>query len=58
MKNIEKRKSELKHKIRTLEWDLKRNQIHYAKKTKLNEYKKELEELKQESKDDSEKKEV
>ncbi len=41
----DKRKTDLKNKIRTLEWDLKRNQIHFAKKRKLDAYKKELEDL-------------
>ncbi|MBN2422754.1 hypothetical protein JXB41_05995 [Candidatus Woesearchaeota archaeon] len=41
-KGIKKRKSELKKKILTLEWDKKRHQLNIALKKKLENYKKEL----------------
>ena len=46
-KDLEDRKSELKKKIITLEWDKKRNQINFSKKLILEKYKKELEEINQ-----------
>ena len=58
MKELQKRKTQLEGEIRNLEWDLKRNQIHFAKKIKLDEFKKELEEIKTKLKNDSEGKEV
>ena len=42
-KELIKRKSELKRKIIAMEWDKKRNQLHFAKNNKLEECKKELE---------------
>ncbi|PIY60040.1 hypothetical protein COY95_03875 [Candidatus Woesearchaeota archaeon CG_4_10_14_0_8_um_filter_47_5] len=40
-----RKKSELKRKILTLEWDRKHRQIHFSLKEKLDAYKKELEAL-------------
>jgi len=36
------RKKDLERKIGTLEWDKKRNQIHFARSAELEAYKKEL----------------
>lgn len=58
MKELIKRKTELQSRIRNLDWDLKRNQIHFAQKMKLDEFKKELEEINQKIKNDSEGKKV
>lgn len=41
---IEKR-SELRQKIMTMEWDKKLNQINFSKEQMLKDYKKELEEI-------------
>ena len=45
MKDLIEKRSELKKKIMTLEWDRQRNQINFGKTRQLEEYKKELEEL-------------
>ncbi len=42
---LHERKIELKRKILTMEWDLKRNQLHFAKQQKLSQYKEELQQL-------------
>lgn len=58
MKELLKRKNELNNKISTLSWDLKRNQLHFAKKIKLDAYKKEVDEINKKLENDSETKEV
>ncbi len=45
MDELIERKEVLKGRILRLEWDKKRRQIHAAKKEKLEQYKKELEEI-------------
>jgi len=44
-KELIERKSELKKKILTLEWDKGRSHLVFNKNNKLEEYKKELEEI-------------
>jgi len=45
MEDLIEKKSELRKKIMTLEWDKQRNQINFGKTQQLEECKKELEEL-------------
>ncbi len=58
MKELLKRRTELKNRISILDWDQKRNQLHFAKKIKLDEYKKEVEEINQKLENDINEKQV
>lgn len=51
MKDLIEKRSELRKKIMTLEWDRKRNQLNFGKTWQLEECKKELEELESDNKD-------
>ncbi len=46
-KELKKRRKELKRKVLTMEWDKKKNQIHFARNKKLQQYKKEIEDINQ-----------